>query len=56
MGAQPRLESDIHWGDIRPHYFDPVVGEWLLGLKEAQRRVQELEENCGGELGPADDF
>ena len=40
----PALNLDIHWGDIRPHYFDPVVDEWLLGLKEAQRRVRELEE------------
>ena len=54
----PTLSLDIHWGDIRLHYFDPVQGEWLLGLKESQvelaetqaelqesqRRVRELEE------------
>ena len=47
----PVLQLDIHWGEKRLQYFDPVVGEWLLDLKEtqaelleAQRRVRELEE------------
>ena len=47
----PVLQLDIHWGDIRLRYFDPVEGEWLRDLKEtqaelqeAQSRVMELEE------------
>lgn len=40
----PALNLDIHWGEIRLHYFDPVIGEWLLDLREAQRRVRMLEE------------
>ncbi len=50
-GHSPILNLDIYAGDIRLQYFDPVQGEWLLGLKEAQaelqeaqRRVRELEE------------
>ena len=35
----PLLNLDIYWGDIRLHYFDPVEGEWLLGLKEAQAEL-----------------
>ena len=50
-GHSPVLGLDIYWGDIRLHYFDPVAGEWLIGLREAQielqdaqHRVRELEE------------
>jgi Uma2 family endonuclease len=41
-GYSPILNLDIYWGDIRLHYFDPVAGEWLLGLKEAQAELQEV--------------
>ena len=40
-GHSPTLGLDIHWGDIRLHYFDAVVGEWQLGLKEAQAELQQ---------------
>ena len=54
----PTLNLDIHWGEIRLHFYDPVKEEWLLGLKEerdahrreqaaheeTQRRLRELEE------------
>ena len=50
-GHSPVLGLDIYAGDVRLHYFDPLAGEWLPGLKEAQAelretqlRVQELEE------------
>lgn len=47
----PTLNLDIHWGEIRLHFYDPVKEEWLLGLKEeraahleTKRRLSELEE------------
>ena len=40
-GHSPVLNLDIYAGDIRLHYFDPVTGEWLLGLREAQAALQE---------------
>jgi hypothetical protein len=42
-GHSQVLNLDIHWGDVRLHYFDPVAGEWLLGLKEAQAEIQEAQ-------------
>ena len=54
-GHSPFLNLDLYWGDIRLHYFDPVTGEWLLGLKEAwaelreaQQRVRDLERDLRG--------
>ena len=41
-GHSPALNLDIYWGDIHLQYFDPVAGEWLLGLKEAQAEIQEV--------------
>lgn len=50
-GHSPMLGLDLHWGEIRLHYFDPAAGEWLRDLKEAlaeleetRRRLRELEE------------
>ena len=47
----PALNLDIHWGEVRLHYYDPVKGEWLLDLREeraahqeTRRRLRELEE------------
>ena len=37
----PTLNLDLYAGDIRPQYFDPVAGEWLLGLKEAKAELQD---------------
>ena len=42
-GHSPVLGLDLYWGDIRPHYFDPATGEWLLGLKEAKAELQEAQ-------------
>ena len=47
-GHSPALNLDLHWGDYRLHYFDPVAGEWLLGLREhtvllADERAARLE-------------
>ena len=50
-GHSPMLNLDIYAGDIRLHFLDPVTGEWLPGLRDAQaelresqRRVRELED------------
>ncbi len=57
-GHSPVLGLDLYWGDIRLHYYDPIAGAWLRGLKEAlaelevernshletQRRLRELED------------
>ena len=40
-GHSPILGLDLHWGEIRLHYFDPVEGEWLLGLREEQAARRE---------------
>ena len=40
-GHSPILGLDLHWGEIRLHYFDPAEGEWLLDLREEQRAHQE---------------
>ncbi len=40
-GHSPILGLDIHWGEIRLHYFDPVEGEWVLGLREEQAARRE---------------
>ncbi len=37
----PAINLDIHWGEIRLQYYDPVEGIWLLGLKEEQAARRE---------------
>ncbi len=44
----PALNLDIHWGEVRLHYFDPVIKEWLLGLRETQIELQEAQRRIRG--------
>ena len=37
----PALNLDIHWGEKRLHYFDPVEAEWLLDWREQTDIMQE---------------
>ena len=40
-GHSPALNLDIHWGEKRLHYFDPVAEEWLRDWSEQAAALRE---------------